>query len=550
MKEINIEKLIEWLGPDGAIAGLEGSNVTVSELYEMAVRRGLTLERRTKRGDIIVDLVNRNSTRIAGRYWRRLYRGRARVKFGMAVMAIGCMTLAACIRGGGGGVPIGSVPQLDYSNMAAPRYSYTPYETPSQVHVLRLSDDVTEVYIGGDLEPRETLRHVVTTLNGIRYFIGASRDGVGVERLKNYKQDLVTQDGADPDGLSGDGFKPFIVQPSLYLDPDLLASENAEILQALYDSVRILNDALPPEFQVVVAGTRATGIADWGEIVVSLESPASIRSTCGATAAACAQRYSTSAGDTYSSVLHLPDDFDTSEYSFPRKVIVHELLHAMGIHGHVDSVEFPDSIMGSAGEYIPNLGHIISKIDKEVLQIMYMSQRTDLYNDWGEWSDTSFHLVGRTDDGILNFGVALFNGLPQPWVRGTLPNMDLVDNDRLDGTATWSGNLLGFSGSSPIAGDAELQVGLSTLTVPDNEQDLRFRDIYFLNRSESDSPDRWFHTRDIDYKVNVSGNGFQNVRGEGYEQGHITGAFLGPEHEHMGGTVKRTDMVGAFGGRR
>ena len=480
---------------------------------------------------------------------------KARVKFGMAVMAIGCMTLAACIRGGGGGVPIvpiGSVPQLDYSNTAAPRHSYTRYETPSHVHALTLSDDVTEVYIGGDLEPRETLRHVWTTRNGIRWFIGASRDGVGVERLKNYQQDLVTQNGADPDGLSEDGFEPFIVQPSLYLDPDLLAPENAEILQALYDSVLILNDALPPEFQVVKAGTRATGIANPGEIVVSLESPASIRSTCGATAVACAGNIPIPDYTDYtlSSVLHLPDDFDTSEYMFSRSVIVHELLHAMGIQGHVDSVEFPDSIMGKAGEYIPNLGYIISKIDKEVLQIMYMNQRTDLYNDWGEWSDTSFHLVGRTDDGILNFGVALFNGLPQPWVRGTLPNMNLVDNDRLEGTATWSGNLLGFSGSSPIAGDAELQVHLSTLTVPDNEQDLRFRDIFFLNRFESDSPDRWFHTRDIDYKVSVSGNGFQNVRGEGYEQGRIIGAFLGPEHEHMGGTVKRTDMVGAFGGTR
>ena len=181
---------------------------------------------------------------------------------------------------------------------------------------------------------------------------------------------------------------------------------------------------------------------------------------------------------------------------------------------------------------------------------MYMSQRTDLYNDWGEWSDTSFHLVGRTDDENLNFGVALFNGLPQPWVRGTLPDTDLADNVHLDGTATWTGNLLGFSGSSPIIGYAELQVLLSTLAVPDNEQDLRFWDIYFLNRYESDSPDRWFHTRDIDYKVNVSGNGFYNVRGEGYEHGYITGAFLGPEHEHMGGTVKRTDMVGAFGGSR
>ena len=449
------------------------------------------------------------------------------MKVGMAVMAIGCMTLAACIRGGGGRVPIGSVPQLDYSNTAAPRHSYAPYEAYSHVHALRLSDDVTEVYIGGDLEPRENLRHISTPWNGIRYFIGASRDGVGVERLKNYQQDLVTQDGADPDGLAGDGFAPFSIQPSLYLDPDLLASENAEILHALGDSIRILNDALPPEFQVRVAGTRATGIAHWGEIVVSLESPASIRSNCSATAVACA-RSSTGADYTHSSVLHLPDDFDASDSRFAREVIVHELLHAMGIHGHVDSVEFPDSLMGSSGEYIPNLGNIISKIDQEVLQIMYMSQRTDLYNDWGEWSDTSFHLVGRTDDGFLNFGVALFNGLPQPWVRGTLPDMDLADNAHLDGTATWSGNLSGFSGSSPILGYAELQVRLSTLVVPGNEQDLRFWDIYFLNRYESDSPDRWFHTRDIDYKVNVSGNGFHNVRGEGYEQGHISGVIPWP----------------------
>ena len=381
--------------------------------------------------------------------------------------------------------------------------------------------------------------------------MGASRDGVGVDRLVNYEHDLITRNETDPYGLSGDGFAPFIVQPYLHLDPDLLAPENEGILWALIDSILILNDALPPEFQIVIANTRATDIAYSGEIVVSLESATSISSTCGAGAVACARNSVNPIWDyTSSSVLYIPDDFDTSEYMFPRKVIVHELLHALGIQGHVDSVEFPDSIMGTSGEYIPNLGHVISRIDREVLQIMYMSQRTDLYNDWGEWSDTTFHLVGRTDDGILNFGVALFNGLPQPWVRGVLPDADLVDNRRLYGTAAWSGALLGYSGPSPIAGDAELQVRLSTLSNPDNEQDLRFRDIYFLNRFESESPDRWFHTRDIDYKVKVSGNGFQNVEGEGYEQGHVTGAFIGPEHQHMGGTLKRTDMVAAFGGTR
>ncbi len=42
--------------------------------------------------------------------------------------------------------------------------------------------------------------------------------------------------------------------------------------------------------------------------------------------------------------------------------------------------------------------------------------------------------------------------------------------------------------------------------------------------------------------------GFRNVRGDGHEEGFVQGAFLGAEHEHMGGTVKRTDMVAAFGG--
>ena len=461
----------------------------------------------------------------------------------MGTIAIICVTVAAC---GGGGALIRTASQLDYTNTANARHSYAPYTTGSHGYSWdpgTVGNDVREIYIGGDIEPRENLRHILTE-SGIRYYMGASRDGVGVDRLKNYEEDLL--------GVSEQGFKPFSIQPHLYYDADLLDTENSEIAQALVDSILILNDALPPEYQIVTKGTDSTGIYS-GHIVVSLESAASITSTCGATAVACASN-STIAGSTSSSNLYLPDDFDTSEYTYPRSVIVHELLHALGIIGHVDSIEFPDSIMGTAGEYIPNLGHIISKIDREVLQILYMSKRSDLYNDWGEWSDTSFHFVGRSDDGFLNFGVALFNGLPQPWVRGTKPYMDLVYNNSLEGTATWNGGLLGFSGPSPIAGDAELEVSLATLNEPSSEQELRFRDIYFLNRFEnsdlSESSERWFDTRNIDYKVNVSGNVFRNVHGEGYEQGHVTGAFLGPAHEHMGGTLKRTDMVGAFGGSR
>ncbi len=76
----------------------------------------------------------------------------------------------------------------------------------------------------------------------------------------------------------------------------------------------------------------------------------------------------------------------------------------------------------------------------------------------------------------------------------------------------------------------------------------------FVNRFESqdfsESSERWFDTRDIDYKVGVFGNGFTNIGDEGYEDGHVTGTFAGSQHEHMGGTLKRTDMVAAFGGSK
>ena len=199
-----------------------------------------------------------------------------------------------------------------------------------------------------------------------------------------------------------------------------------------------INDALPPEYQLQFAVLRDPSIKFVsGTIVVSMETAAEISATCSDDALACAEsNINRLLNYTVSSHLYIPDNIESYEHM--ETVIVHELLHALGLWGHVDSTEFPDSIMGAAGEYIPDFGYILSRIDREVLQIMCMSQDTETYNDWGEWSDTSHHLVGRTADGDLNFGVALFNGLPQPWARGIQPGTDLADSS-LSGTATWNG---------------------------------------------------------------------------------------------------------------
>lgn len=64
MKDIKIEKLVEWLGPEGTIAGLKASDITVPQLFDLAIRHGLTVEERVKRSDIIVELVNGSVSRI------------------------------------------------------------------------------------------------------------------------------------------------------------------------------------------------------------------------------------------------------------------------------------------------------------------------------------------------------------------------------------------------------------------------------------------------------------------------------------------------------
>ena len=159
----------------------------------------------------------------------------------------------------------------------------------------------------------------MATENGIRYFIGASRDGVGVNRLQDYEKDLTTQNGADPYKLDDHDFEPFTGTPQLYLDPDLLLDANAGVLAALWSSVQILNDALPPEFQITLEGSRATRLSTQHELYVSLETADTITTTCGEGGVACAVNtpWPLTPSYTKAAILYIPDDLDTSRIYLP-----------------------------------------------------------------------------------------------------------------------------------------------------------------------------------------------------------------------------------------
>lgn len=427
------------------------------------------------------------------------------------------------------------------------------------------------VTLGADVSPRERLP-LVASSSGFNYYLGASRDGAGINRLENYARDLVTKNGTVSVYRSHDGLFPFRVAPVLQLKREFWEAINWQRdpeAQVAWDIIlaaaEILNDALPPEFQITTA-SGARGIEDEGAITVHMLSESDMTSTCGASALACAVSYRqpkrfsflnddvTRAGHTtYAKVYFEAGSLTTDKWQTSLTLAVHELLHAMGIGGHVDSIEFPDSLMGTYGEFFPNPGYILHRIDREALQVMYFSQRTARYNDWGEWTDTTLHLMGQSQDETVRFGVALFNGLPQPWATGPIPDGLMLNPSTLQrdaqvlpgtfGIASWRGGLLGFSGVSPIGGDVALHVDLDNLTDP---HDLEFRDLYFLNRWEDQTDARWFSTRNIDYDVELWNNWFTHVS----EDGRVTGTFVGEEHDGMVGTLHRTDLIGAFGGTR
>ena len=236
-----------------------------------------------------------------------------------------------------------------------------------------------------------------------------------------------------------------------------------------------------------------------------------------------------------------PDRMDT---------LVHEILHALD-RRHPDPALFPHTIMLTSAQSRDN--HTLYPLDRDALLAWYSHLRhgstvASLAEDLGPWSDTSTHLLGEFSAGgeDISFGVALRNGLAQPWATGPAPLTDLADNTELSGTASWSGRLLGFTPEAqPVAGAADLTITLDSL-----DGALEFTEMEHWSAGQAPgsagSATLWDDGH-LSYTVEVRGNTFTRIGGD---SGIVTGAFLGTEHQAMGGTLQRDDLSAAFGGSR
>ena len=149
-----------------------------------------------------------------------------------------------------------------------------------------------------------------------------------------------------------------------------------------------------------------------------------------------------------------------------RKVLAHELGHALGLLEHIEPHEYrtvmnTDYVNSPPVTYLP-------QIDTDTLYALY-TRFTHEYgfrqfdpNDLGPWTDVSFHLRGDMED--VSFGASSRNGLDSALGAWPSPETNLADNQALSGSASWSGRLLGLtSESESLAGATDMTINLSTL---------------------------------------------------------------------------------------
>lgn len=236
------------------------------------------------------------------------------------------------------------------------------------------------------------------------------------------------------------------------------------------------------------------------------------------------------------SIVVLPDTIDpelAGPTGYYAQTVVHELLHAIGFSGHLNAEawEPPSHLNYSYTAPSENL----PQLDAAAIHFLYLDGEDGL----GPWRDTGrYSLTGMSGDGVVNFRATYDNGVITAGWEGVGSLGRLGDWHGTSGTATWTGEMVGFHAARGVDGDVGLTVDLSR--VYNGSHNLSFDDIRY-----QDDMALWDGTGELDYRVSIdNGEAFTDANSE------ISGRFLGSEYQAMGGTVDRYNLVGAFGGSK
>ena len=233
-------------------------------------------------------------------------------------------------------------------------------------------------------------------------------------------------------------------------------------------------------------------------------------------------------------------------------LIVHELVHAMGIPGPVSEYRHPTSIMPDGaymGDSLPDEAGLprLPRIDGEALMTAYeVYHQGEDHNDihpesLGPWAATIPALHGEvtTDGGTARFGVEHRRQWTRAWDEGQAPVTPLARSG-LTGTATWTGEMVGFTDTgTAVEGDAGI-----TVDIADMDGTAAFTDL--MARGASWGPD-------LSTDIRVGGIIFADTGSDSRLE--VEGQLRGSGHEAVTGVLRWEDtatgnLTGAFGARR
>ena len=421
---------------------------------------------------------------------------------------------------------------------------------PAQAVNAPITDTRDGIRVGNNVNPGELTpsgAHGNASISS-----GRVRDGESGERVKDYlDKQAVGRDSSNPGAryLPAFNHKPTVV---------IRETTSDRYVHDIIRTVQLINTVLPYDKRITISPERGFHPPDYheidhyiptGHIYVGImpqqQWPAQERPPVRV--AGAETTISSSTFDGVASYIWVNSSIVGPPGAI-RKVLGHELMHALGFYEHIEPRDYRSLINTEYTNF--HLNSDIPKIDKDVLYALYARHYDGTSfiqydpNRLGPWTDVSFHLRGDMED--VSFGASSRNGLIQPWAFGSSPAMNLSDNQALSGSVSWSGRLLGFtSESESLAGAADLSINLATLRGRIDFTNLEHWGVHAAPGAIG-SGQMW-NDGDLRYGVIVRGNSFTQTGGDA---GEVTGMFFGSQHEGMGGVVERADMSAGFGGRR
>ena len=378
--------------------------------------------------------------------------------------------------------------------------------------------------------------------------------GVSESKMIAYLQEMVQGPWGPAGNQFGEGVKGFF----LWQNAPVVRTETGahpEYRRMVERAVDQLNDWLPVENRMVMgestdrqpqgATTKGYGPVTWevpeGEIHVSFRYAFSGGVQHPLTSMSHGPLLGTRITSMVASLVEIAPDRLGGHSLYG--VIMHELIHALGLQGHVSEVDHPDTLMPNVSiRGLPNEAGLqdIPRIDGEALMTAY-SRYTDAESkddinseSLGVWASgiPAISAKIRMEGGDISFGAEYRSQWVRAWDEGPMPSAPLSESG-LTGTATWDGDLIGFTDSGVSAhGDAEITIEMQTMT-----GDAEFSNI--MSQEVSWGPD-------LLYSISVNGNYLTATD----TNDSLTGQFRGSNHEAVTGALATNNLTGAFGATR